>query len=348
MKKNILGNTGIEVSTIGFGGAPLGDLFEILDDQVCYDTLKNAHNSGINFFDTSPFYGFGLSEHRIGNYLKSIRHKDFVLCTKVGRYMTPENPNKINRGVFKGGLNFSPNLDYSYDGVMKSFEQSLFRLGLSEIDICLIHDVDKWTHGSDVELRFKEAMDGAYKALEKLRSEKVIKSIGVGLNESDMCARFAEAGDFDCMILAGRYTLLEQGALDEFFPIAKKKNIGVILAGVFNSGILIKGAGDHSTYDYQKIPEHITKKYFQIDKICKEYNVPVGAAALQFCNTHEVVSTMILGMDQPNQVQENIDLLNYKINKEFWHKLFKENLIDSRSPIPNNYMNEKAAFHVAI
>ena len=228
IKKNILGKTGIEVSVIGFGGAPLGDLFENLDDQVCYDTLKNSHKNGINFFDTSPYYGYGLSEHRIGNYLKSIRRKDFTLCTKVGRYMTPDDPKKINRGSFKGGLNFSPNLDYSYDGVMKSFEQSLLRLGLSEIDICLIHDVDKWTHGDKVEKHFKEAMNGAYKALDKLKNEKVIKAIGVGLNESDMCVRFAEAGDFDCMILAGRYTLLEQEPLDVFFPLALKKNIGII------------------------------------------------------------------------------------------------------------------------
>ena len=335
IKKNILGKTGIEVSVIGFGGAPLGDLFEILDDQVCYDTLKNSHKNGINFFDTSPYYGYGLSEHRIGNYLKSIKRRDFILCTKVGRYMTPGNPNKINRGPFRGGLNFSPNIDYSYDGVMKSFEQSLLRLGLSEIDICLIHDVDKWTHGDEFEMHFKEAMNGAYKALDKLKSEKVIKAIGVGLNESNMCARFAEAGDFDCMILAGRYTLLEQGALDVFFPLALKKNIGIILAGVFNSGILIKGAGDNSTYDYKKIPDDIAKKYFAIDKICKEFDIPIGAAALQFCNANSVVSTMILGMDHPNQIKENIDLLNYKINKEFWYKLIEENLIDSRSPIPN-------------
>ncbi|MDC0057481.1 aldo/keto reductase [Alphaproteobacteria bacterium] len=335
IKRNVLGNSNIEVSAIGFGGAPIGDLFEKLDEQICFNTLKISHKNNINFFDTSPFYGHGLSEHRIGNYLKSINRDDFVLCTKVGRYLIPDKAEKINRGVFKGGLNFSSIFDYSYDGVMRSFEQSLFRLGLSQIDICLIHDVDKWTHGRDVELRFKEAMEGAYKALEKLRSEKVIKGIGVGLNESDMCSRFAEAGDFDCMILAGRYTLLEQGALDVFFPIAKKKNIGIILAGVFNSGILIKGVSNHSTYDYQKIPEHIAKKYFQIDKTCKEYNVPIGAAALQFCNAHEVVSTMILGMDHPNQVKENIDLFNYKINKEFWYKLIENKLINPNSPVPD-------------
>ena len=223
MIKKKLGKTGIEVSAIGFGGATLGDLNEKLEDKICYETLQKARMNDINFFDTSPFYGYGLSEHRLGNYLKSIKRDDFILCTKVGRYMTPEDPDKIDRGLFKGGLNFSPNIDYSYDGVMRSFEQSLFRLGLSKIDICLIHDVDKWTHGEDVEIHFKEAMNGAYIALEKLRSEKVIKAIGVGLNEPEMCSRFAEAGDFDCMILAGRYTLLEQGALDDFFPLAEKK-----------------------------------------------------------------------------------------------------------------------------
>ena len=249
--------------------------------------------------------------------------------------MTPDDPAKINRGVFKGGLNFSPIFDYSYDGVMKSFEQSLLRLGLSEIDICLIHDVDRFTHGDKVEHYFKLAMEGAYKALNELKDQKVIQAIGVGVNEAEMCAKFAEEGEFDCMVLAGRYTLLEQGALDSFFPIAEKKNIGIILAGVFNSGILVKGVNENSTYDYDKIPDKIKSKYFEIDKICKEFNVPIAAAALQFCNANDLISTMILGMDRPTQVSQNIDFLNIKIEKEFWNKLKDNNLIDERSPTPN-------------
>ena len=151
-----------------------------------------------------------------------------------------------------------------------------------------------------------------------------------------MCVRFAEAGDFDCMILAGRYTLLEQGGLEDFFSLALKKKIGVILAGVFNSGILAKGIGPNSTYDYEKIPNHIAEKYFKIDKICKEFDVPMAAAALQFCNANEAVSTMILGMDRPSQIEDNINYFNYKIDKEFWLKLVKENLVDPNSPIPTN------------
>ena len=334
IQNKTLGKSGIKISPIGFGGATLADLNTKLNDIECYKTLEKAFNSGINYFDTAPLYGYGLSEHRLGNFLKTLNRDQFILSTKVGRYMTPADPDKIDRLIFKSTLDFSPNFDYSYDGVMRSFEQSLFRLGLSKIDICLIHDVDGVTHKEEVENRFKEAMNGAYKALEKLKSEKVIKAIGVGLNESYWCKKFAESGDFDCMILAGRYTLLEQGGLTEFLPLAKKKNIGIILAGVFNSGVLIKGVTKDSTYDYAKIPNHIIEKYNAINEVCNDFNVPIAAAAIQFSNAHSAVSTLLLGMDYPEQVQENLNLFNFKIEKEFWLTLLEKKLIDPESPIP--------------
>ena len=334
IQNKTLGKSGIKISPIGFGGATLADLNTKLDDIECYKTLEKAFNSGINYFDTAPLYGYGLSEHRLGNFLKTLNRDQFILSTKVGRYMTPADPDKIDRLIFKSTLDFSPNFDYSYDGVMRSFEQSLFRLGLSKIDICLIHDVDGVTHKEEVENRFKEAMNGAYKAIEKLKSEKVIKAIGVGLNESYWCKKFAESGDFDCMILAGRYTLLEQGGLTEFLPLAKKKNIGIILAGVFNSGVLIKGVTKDSTYDYAKIPNHIIEKYNAINEVCNDFNVPIAAAAIQFSNAHSAVSTLLLGMDYPEQVQENLNLFNFKIEKEFWLTLLEKKLIDPESPIP--------------
>ncbi len=334
IQNKTLGKSGIKISPIGFGGATLADLNTKLNDIECYKTLEKAFNSGINYFDTAPLYGYGLSEHRLGNFLKTLNRDQFILSTKVGRYMTPADPDKIDRLIFKSTLDFSPNFDYSYDGVMRSFEQSLFRLGLSKIDICLIHDVDGVTHKEEVDNRFKEAMNGAYKALEKLKSEKVIKAIGVGLNESYWCKKFAESGDFDCMILAGRYTLLEQGGLTEFLPLAKKKNIGIILAGVFNSGVLIKGVTKDSTYDYAKIPNHIIEKYNAINEVCNDFNVPIAAAAIQFSNAHSAVSTLLLGMDYPEQVQENLNLFNFKIEKEFWLTLLEKKLIDPESPIP--------------
>ena len=334
MQKRKLGNTDINLSAIGFGAAPIGNLFEQLDDPSCYQILEDSFKSKINIYDTSPFYGNGLSEHRLGNFLKTLDEDSYYLSTKVGRYLTPEKKENIDRGGWSGGLNFKLNLDYSYDGVMRSFEQSLLRLAVSKIDICLIHDVDRSTFGEDVDYYFKLAMNGAYKAIKKLKDENVIKAIGVGLNDSDMCAKFANEGDFDCMIIAGRYTLLDhKNILDDFFPIVEKKNIGIMLAGVFNSGILAKGIGNNSTYFYDKIPLNIKSKYIKIEKICKKYNVPVPAAALQFCYANKLISSMILGMDRLAQIKQNILYLEHSIPSELWSELIDEKIIDERCPI---------------
>ena len=333
MQKRKLGNTDIHLSSLGFGAAPLGDLFENLDERNCYNILENTYHSKINIFDTSPFYGNGLSEHRLGNFLKTIDEDSYYLSTKVGRYLTPEKKQYIDRGAWAGGLNFKLNLDYSYDGVMRSFEQSLIRLAVSKIDICLIHDVDKFTFGSEVDHYFKLAMNGAYKAIQKLKEEKVIKAIGVGLNDADICAKFANEGDFDCMVLAGRYSLLEhESALNDFFPIVDKKNIGIILAGVFNSGILAKGIGDNVTYFYDKIPNNIREKYLIISEVCHKYNVPVPAAALQFSYGNKLISSMILGSDRIEQIKQNISFLNYSIPHELWNELIEKKIIDERTP----------------
>ena len=335
MQKRKLGNTNIHLSSLGFGAAPIGDLFENLDERSCYNILENAYNSNFNLFDTSPFYGNGLSEHRTGNFLKTIDEESYFLSTKVGRYLTPEKNQNIDRGAWAGGLNFKLNLDYSYDGAMRSFEQSLLRLAVSKIDICLIHDVDKFTFGNEVDYYFKLAMNGAYKAIQKLKEEKVIKAIGVGLNDADICAKFANEGDFDCMVLAGKYSLLEhESALNDFFPIVNKNNIGIILAGVFNSGILAKGIGDNVTYNYDKIPNHIRDKYIIVSEVCDRYNVPVPAAALQFSYANKLISSMILGMDRVEQIQQNISFFNHSIPDDLWKELIEKKIIDERCPTP--------------
>ena len=335
MQKRKLGNTNIHLSSLGFGAAPIGDLFENLDERSCYNILENAYNSNFNLFDTSPFYGNGLSEHRTGNFLKTIDEESYFLSTKVGRYLTPEKNQNIDRGAWAGGLNFKLNLDYSYDGAMRSFEQSLLRLAVSKIDICLIHDVDKFTFGNEVDYYFKLAMNGAYKAIQKLKEEKVIKAIGVGLNDADICAKFANEGDFDCMVLAGRYSLLEhESALNDFFPIVDKNNIGIILAGVFNSGILAKGIGDNVTYNYDKIPNHIREKYIIVSEVCDRYNVPVPAAALQFPYANKLISSMILGMDRVEQIKQNISFFNHSIPDDLWNELIEKKIIDERCPTP--------------
>ncbi|MBV8400451.1 MAG: aldo/keto reductase, partial [Acetobacteraceae bacterium] len=203
----------MRVSVLGFGGAPLGDLYARLDDREAVAAVERAAELGVNLIDTAPLYGHGLSEHRCGTALRRIGRDKVVLSTKVGRWMDPlKHPGAGSS--FVGGQPHTAVVDYSYDGTMRAVEQSLLRLGTDRIDILLIHDVDVWTHGRDaIEARFAEAMGGAYRALDRLRSEGRVSAIGVGVNEADMCVRFAEAGNFDAMLLAGRYSLLEQPAL---------------------------------------------------------------------------------------------------------------------------------------
>ncbi|MBV9529719.1 MAG: aldo/keto reductase, partial [Bradyrhizobium sp.] len=242
MPRRALGRTGLEVSVVGFGTAPLGDLYARLDDATAITTVERAFALGINLLDTSPLYGHGLSEHRCGTAIRRVPRQNIVVCTKVGRWMDPFHRPAAGYG-FVGGQPHRAVVDYSYDGTMRSVEQSLLRLGTDRLDLLLIHDVDVWTHGIDaIEERFREAMAGAYVALDRLRGERVVAGIGIGVNEAEMCVRFAQAGSFDTMLLAGRYSLLEQPALAQFLPLAQRQGIGVLLGGVFNSGILATGA----------------------------------------------------------------------------------------------------------
>jgi len=214
-----LGRTGLRVSQIGFGGAPLGNLFAALSDTAAGETVAAAFEVGIRLFDTAPLYGHGLSERRIGAALRDRRRDEFVVATKVGRLLRPDPG--AEGGLYRDIPPFATVYDYSYDGVLRSVEDSLQRLGLARIDIVHIHDVDVWTHKSQaaMDVRFAEVMAGGYRALLHLRDEKAIGAIGVGVNEWQACERFAQEGDFDCFLLAGRYTLLEQAALDSFLPL---------------------------------------------------------------------------------------------------------------------------------
>src|SRR3712207_1221371 len=279
-----LGRTRIPVSCLGFGGAPLGDLYTRLPEDMAVATVATAHAAGMNLFDTSPHYGNGLSELRFGSALRRLPRASYVLSTKVGRHMNPWAAGGTAGGPgFAGGVPHASVVDYSFDGTMRSLEQSLLRLGLDRIDIVLIHDVDVWTHGPErVEARFREAVEGSYRALDRLRQEGVVRAVGVGLNESEMCVRVAEAGDFNCALLAGRYSLLQQDALDRFLPLAERKGIVVILGGVFNSGILATGARPDARFNYAPAPPEIMERVARIERVCAAHGVPLAVAALQF------------------------------------------------------------------
>jgi D-threo-aldose 1-dehydrogenase len=340
--RRALGRRQVEVSVVGFGGAPLGDLYAKLDEAAALSTVRAALAAGITLVDTSPHYGNGLSEHRCGAGLRGVPRDSYVLSTKVGRWMNPlqHGGTAVGQGVaapgFAGGLPHKAIIDYSYDGAMRSFEQSLLRLGVDRVDILLIHDVDVWTHGKGaIEARFKEAMGGAYLALAKLREEGTVKAIGVGINEAEMCERFAKAGDFDTMLLAGRYTLLEQSALDSFMPLAVKRGIGLMLGGVFNSGILATGAVPGARHDYKPAPPDIMARVQRIEGVCRAHGVKLADAALRFPLGHQAVASVVLGAVTPLEVERNMAALAAPIPAALWSDLKSEGLLRSDAPTPD-------------
>ncbi|HTR82905.1 MAG TPA: aldo/keto reductase, partial [Reyranella sp.] len=232
---------------------------------------------------------------------------------------------------------FAPVFDYTYDGVMRSLEHSHFRLGISRIDIALVHDVDFWTiKDRDIlDQRFKTVMDSGFKALDELRRAGVIGAIGVGINESDTSLRFIQAGDFDCMLLAGRYTLLEQGGLQEFLPECVKRNVSVILGGPYNSGILTGGVKDNTTHDYVQAPRELIDKARKIEAVCQHHGVELGAAAMQFPLFHPAVAAVIPGALATAEVKQNVARMSARIPVEVWSELKREKLLDPAAPTPN-------------
>jgi D-threo-aldose 1-dehydrogenase len=330
-----LGRTGLEVTALGFGSAPLGDIYEVLDDATAIASVETAAASGITLFDTAPLYGQGSAEHRIGTALRRRPPGSFVLSTKVGRILIPAPGGRTKTSRFVGGLEFDVINDYSYDAAMRSHEASLQRLGLPQVDVMLIHDADAWTHGPiEGPKRYKEAMEGAYKALDKLRSEGVIKGIGIGVNDPVYAARYLTEGDFDCFLIAGRYSLLEQPALAEVLPIAEKKNLGVILGGVFNSGILATGAKDGARYNYTPAPPEILDKVRRIERVCAAHGVPLATAAMHFCLGHKAVSSLALGAVTPQEVARNVAAMSAKVPAALWTDLKAEKLLDASAPTP--------------
>ncbi len=328
----------LRFSAIGFGTAPLGDLFRKLGDAESMATVRAAYSAGVRVFDSSPHYGNGLAEARCGGALRDVPRDDIVFSTKVGRWMDPftapaERRADVFSPGFAGGFPHRSRFDYSYDGTMRSVEQSLLRTGFGRLDILLIHDCDVWTHGvEDVELRFSEAMQGAYKALDRLRGDGTVKAIGVGLNEADMCERFVRAGDFDVVLLAGRYSLLEQPALASFLPLVQERNIGVLLAGVFNSGILATGAVAGAKYNYVAATPEIMSRVERIEAVCRRHGVSIREAALKFATFHPAVVSVVLGGEAAAEIKANVADMDALVPADLWVDLKREGLVAAEAP----------------
>ena len=324
-----------EVTDMGLGGSPLGNRSRPMSEAEADDIVEAAWAAGIRYFDTAPLYGHGLAEARLGRNLRWKPRDEFVVSSKVGRVLRPAARASIDYGPWADGLPFACHFDYSYDGTMRSFEDSLQRLGLERIDMVFIHDIDVFTHGpAGQKLAFEQAMDGCYRALLRLREEGAIKAIGVGVNEWEPCVAALDRGDFDCFLLAGRYSLLDQSALDRFLPLCVERKAAVVIGGGFNSGILATGAVAGASYNYEAAPEPILAKIRRMEIVCQRYDVSLPAVALQFVLTHPAVASNIPGARSAAQLRQNIAWAGERVPADLWAELKAERLLRDDAPVP--------------
>jgi len=324
-----IGNTSLAVTELGLGCAAMaGNHRPVADDDIA-GAIDEALSQDIRYVDTAPFYGFGRSEHFVG---AGLRHRDnYVLSTKAGRLLAPGHPTDSVADDWPGSFPFHPIYDYSYEGVMRSYEDSLQRLGVSRIDILLLHDIGSMQHGEqDNRPLFADAMSGGYKALDELRSAGDISAIGLGVNEREVCLQAMEHGHWDAFLLAGRYTLLEQSPLDDLFPACRKAGTSIILGGPFNSGILVGG----DTWNYAKAPAEVVTRVNAITQVCESHKVPLPAAALQFPLGSPLVASVIPGPRSRGDMKQIIDWFSLDIPEGLWSDLKSEGLLHDDAPLP--------------
>ncbi len=348
--KNQLGKTEIQVSQLGFGAASLGNLYRAISDHTAKQAMIEAVQSGMTLFDTAPHYGIGLSERRVGDVLRDLEKNQYIISTKVGRVLNPVKDIDTSplRYGFQTPMPFDAHYDYSYDGIMRSYEDSQQRLGLSSIDILLVHDIGIDTHGDKNDFYFNQLDKlGGYQALDELRRCGDIKAVGLGVNETAVCEKAMAIGQFDCFLLAGRYSLLEQEPLDHFLPKCIEHGASIILGGPYNSGILATGVKNVNEpyYNYAPAPQAIIDRVAKIQTICEDFNVTLAAAALQFPLGHPAVVSVIPGIGSAKRVLTTIELFNEIIPAEFWFQLKEEKLLAEDAPVPNQsqYETSKAA-----
>lgn len=306
----LLGKNPLQVTTFGLGTAPLANLYNAVSEGDAIATVQTAYQNGVRLFDTAPLYGLGVSEERVGKALRGLPRSSYVISTKVGRVLKAD----------RSGYDF----DYSRNGVLRSLETSLQRLGMDYVDILHIHDPDNHQHA---------ALETAFPTLAELRSQGVIRAIGAGMNQWQVLEHFARNADFDVFLLAGRYTLLEQTSL-AFLKLCQEKGIGIFLGGVYNSGILATGPKPDAKYNYANAPAPILQKAAAIQAVCARHGVPLNVAALQFACTHPAVTSLVVGAISPAEIETNLRSLQTPIPPALWQELRAEQLIEADAPIP--------------
>jgi D-threo-aldose 1-dehydrogenase len=331
-----LGNGGLDFTELGFGTAPLGNLYRPVSEEDARATLDRSWEAGIRYYDTAPLYGLGLSETRLNPFLRGKPRDEYVLSTKVGRLLTAATPEtRDGQGKWFDVPARKEVYDYGYDGVMRSVEFSLERLGVDRIDILFAHDLDLANHGSQAVLddKLEELMSGGYKALLQLRDEGVITAFGAGVNEWQPCQWMAERGDFDLFLLAGRYTLLEQEALETFLPLAERRGIGIVIGGAYNSGILATGPRDDAYYNYEPAPTEIIERVKRIEAVCDRHGVRMVDAAFRFPLHYPAVVSVIPGGQGVAEMESNMAAAKADIPAALWSDLKSEGLMRQDAPV---------------
>jgi D-threo-aldose 1-dehydrogenase len=316
----------VDLSLLSFGGAPIGNLYRETSEESALAAVRAAWDAGIRYFDTAPHYGLGLSERRLGRALRGLPRDEYVISTKVGRLLEPASQALTDDEGFAVRVPLRRRWDFSRDGILRSVEGSLSRLGADRVDILFLHDPDD---------HWEDAVGTGYPALAELRSQRIVAAIGAGMNQAEMLTRFVRETDMDLVMLAGRYTLLEQGALDELLPLCAERRVRVVAAGVFNSGLLSREqppAG--AKYNYSKAPGDLVELARRIAAVCERHGTTLPAAALRFPLGHPAVASVVVGMRDPAQVARNASLFSRAVPRGVWDELRELGLLRPDAPVP--------------
>ena len=341
-KKQKIGVHGLEVTQMGMGGAALGNLYTVVEEDEAAETIAGAYGAGIRYFDTAPSYRYGRSENRLGLEFSRYDRDELVISTKVGYSLVPRTAEEPPESPFVDVPPLDKAFDFSRDAVLRSVEESLKRLQTDRIDILFIHDPDE---GISIQpnfdnpyavSHFSEVMEQVYPALDELRAQKTVQAIGVAMNQWQMLYDFAVEGDFDCFLLAGRYTLLEQGPALKFLPRCEEKGIRVVIGGPYNSGILATGAVEGAYYNYLPATSEVMERTRRIQEVCARHNVPLQSAALQFPFGHPSIASVIPGARSTAEIEANVSFFEQEVPVDFWTELRDLSLIAAEAPLPNS------------
>ncbi|XUW92333.1 aldo/keto reductase [Burkholderia sp. M6-3] len=326
-----LPRSGLAMTTLGLGCSQLGGLYKPMSTAEANALLERAWDAGIRYFDTAPFYGYTLSERRVGQSLQMRERERYVLSTKVGRLMRPDDTVQPGDDNWAQPLPFRPRFDYTFDGIMRSYEDSQQRLGMQTIDILYVHDIGAATHG-DAHSRYWEQLTrgGGFRALAELRDSHAVSAIGLGVNEWQVAVDSMQEADLDLIMLAGRYTLLEQEALSPLLDQCVSNGVRIVAGGVFNSGVLV----GNGKFNYTDAPPEVARKVARLADACAKFEVPLAAAALQFPLAHPAVVSCVVGARSIEQLQKNIAWLETPVPPELWQALQHEGLIAGSAPVP--------------